>query len=160
MAFQFTEANLERIYQELKKYPVKKPGVMAALYIGQEQNGYISNEVIEAVANVLDLTNEEVYGVVTFYTMYHQKPMGKHHIQVCTNVSCMLRGGYEIWDQVKEKLGIDNLEVTEDSKFSLEEVECMGSCGTAPMIAVNEDYYENLDKDKVTGILESLRNGN
>ena len=160
MAFQFIEENLERINQELKKYPVKKPGVMAALYIGQEQNGYISNEVIEAVAKVLDLTNEEVYGVVTFYTMYHQKPMGKNHIQVCTNVSCMLRGGYEIWDQVKEKLGIDNLEVTEDSKFSLEEVECMGSCGTAPMIAVNEDYYENLDADKVTGILESLKNGN
>jgi len=160
MAFQFTEENLERINQELKKYPVKKPGVMAVLYIGQEQNGYISNEVIEGVAKILELTNEEVYGVVTFYTMYHQEPMGKHHIQVCTNVSCMLRGGYEIWDQVKDKLGIDHLEVTEDSNFSLEEVECMGSCGTAPMIAVNEDYYENLDTDKVAGILESLNNGN
>jgi NADH-quinone oxidoreductase E subunit len=160
MAFQFTEENLERIDQELKKYLVKKPGVMAALYIGQEQNGYISNEVIEEVSKILELTNEEVYGVVTFYTMYHQKPMGKHHIQVCTNVSCMLRGGYEIWDQVKDKLGIDHLEVTEDSNFSLEEVECMGSCGTAPMIAVNEDYYENLDTDKVAGILESLNNGN
>ncbi|UCH66446.1 MAG: NAD(P)H-dependent oxidoreductase subunit E [Ignavibacterium sp.] len=160
MAFQFTEENLERINQELKKYPVKKPGVMAALYIGQEQNGYISYEVIEEVARILDLTNEEVYGVVTFYTMYHQKPMGKNHIQVCTNVSCMLRGAYEIWDHVKEKLEIDHLEVTEDSKFSLEEVECMGSCGTAPMIAVNEDYYENLNTEKVVGILESLRNGN
>ncbi len=159
MAFQFTQENLERINQELKKYPVKKPGVMAALYIGQEQNGYISNEVIEEVARVLELTNEEVFGVVSFYTMYHQKPMGKHHIQVCTNVSCMLRGGYEIWERVKEKLGIDNLEVTEDSNFSLEEVECMGSCGTAPMIAVNEDYYENLNTEKVENILESLRNG-
>ena len=159
MAFQFTKENLERINQELKKYPVKKPGVMAALYIGQEQNGYISNEVIEEVARVLELTNEEVFGVVSFYTMYHQKPMGKHHIQVCTNVSCMLRGGYEIWERVKEKLGIDNLEVTEDSNFSLEEVECMGSCGTAPMIAVNEDYYENLNTEKVESILESLRNG-
>ena len=158
MAFQFTEENLERINQELKKYPAKKPGVMAALYIGQEQNGYISNEVIEEVARVLELTNEEVLGVVSFYTMYHQKPMGKHHIQVCTNVSCMLRGAYEIWDQVKEKLGIDNLEVTEGSYFSLEEVECMGSCGTAPMIAVNEDYYENLNTEKVESILESLRN--
>jgi NADH-quinone oxidoreductase subunit E len=160
MMFQFTEENLERINQELKKYPVKKPGVMAALYIGQEQHGYISNEVIEEVAKVLELTNEEVYGVVTFYTMYHQKPMGKHHIQVCTNVSCMLRGAFEIWGQVKGKLGIDNLEVTEDRNFSLEEVECMGSCGTAPMIAVNEDYYENLNTEKVAGILESLKNGN
>ena len=160
MKFQFTEENLNRINQELKKYPVKKPVVMAALYIGQEQNGYISNEVIEEVAKILVLTPEEVYGVVTFYTMYHQKPMGKHHIQVCTIVSCMLRGGYEIWDQVKDKLGIDHLEVTEDSNFSLEEVECMGSCGTAPMIAVNEDYYENLNTEKVAGILESLKNGN
>ena len=160
MEFKFTEENLGKINQELKKYPVKKPVVMAALYLGQEQNGYISIEVIDEVAEILELTPEEVYGVVTFYTMYHQKPMGKHHIQVCTNVSCMLRGGYEIWDQVKEKLGIDNLEVTEDSKFSLEEVECMGSCGTAPMIAVNEDYYENLDSEKVAGILESLKNRN
>ena len=129
---------------------------MAALYLGQEQNGFISNEVIKEVAEVLGITAEEVLGVVTFYTMYHQKPIGKFHIQVCTNVSCMLRGGYEIWDQVKGKFGIEHLGVTEDQKFSLEEVECMGSCGTAPMIAVNEDYYENLTKEKVEEILKSL----
>ena len=160
MEFKFTQENLERIKQEFKKYPEKKPVVMKALYIGQEQNGYISNEVIKEVANLLEMPSEEVLGVVTFYTMYHQKPMGKYHIQVCTNVSCMLRGGYEIWDNVKEKLGIENLEVTEDSIFSLEEVECMGSCGTAPMIAVNEDYYENLSKEKVEEILESLKHTN
>ena len=157
MSFNFTEQNLERIKQELKKYPEKQPVVMKALYIGQEQNGYISNEVIKEVANLLEMPSEEVLGVVTFYTMYHRKPMGKYHIQVCTNVSCMLRGGYEIWDNVKEKLGIENMDVTEDSIFSLEEVECMGSCGTAPMIAVNEDYYENLSKEKVEEILESLK---
>ena len=160
MEFKFTEENLERIKQEFKKYPVKKPVVMKALYIAQEQNGFISNEVIKEVADLLDMPPEEVLGVVTFYTMYHQKPMGKYHIQVCTNVSCMLRGGYEIWDNVKDKLGIENMTVTDDSKFSLEEVECMGSCGTAPMIAVNEDYYENLSKEKVEEILESLKNTN
>jgi len=160
MEFKFTEENLERIKQEFKKYPVKKPVVMAALYIAQEQNGFISNEVIKEVANVLEITPEEVLGVATFYTMYFKKPMGKYHIQVCTNVSCMLRGGYEIWNQVKGKMGVENLEVTDDSKFSLEEVECMGSCGTAPMIAVNEDYYENLTKEKVEEILESLKNTN
>jgi NADH-quinone oxidoreductase E subunit len=133
---------------------------MAALYIGQEQNGYISQEVIKEVANILDMHPHDVLGVVTFYTMYHQKPMGKHHIQVCTNVSCMLRGGYEIWNQVKEKLGIGNMEVTGDGKFSLEEVECMGSCGTAPMLAVNEDYYENLSKEKVEELINSLKNTN
>jgi len=156
MEFKFTQANLERIEQETKKYPVRKPAVMAALYIAQEQNGYISFEVMKAIADVLGITAEDVLGVVTFYTMYHQKPMGKHHIQVCTNVSCMLRGGYEIWDQVKNKFGIDHMGVSADQKFSLEEVECMGSCGTAPMIAVNEDYYENLSKEKVEEILASL----
>ncbi len=104
--FKFTPENIERINKEIAKYPFKKPAVMATLYIAQEQNGYISNEVIKEVASLLDMTSEEVLGVVTFYTMYYQKPMGKHHIQVCTNVSCMLRGGYEIWNQVKEKLGI------------------------------------------------------
>jgi NADH-quinone oxidoreductase E subunit len=160
MEFKFTEENLSRIEEETKKYPVRKAAVMAALYIAQEQNGYISNEVIKEVADVLGITAEEALGVVTFYTMYHQKPMGKYHIQVCTNVSCMLRGGYKIWDQVKDKFGIEHMGVTEDQKFSLEEVECMGSCGTAPMIAVNEDYFENLSKDQVEKILEELKNIN
>ncbi len=160
MEFKFTQENLDRIEQETKKYPVRKPAVMAALYIGQEQNGFISNEVMKEVADVLGISPEEVLGVVTFYTMYHQKQMGKYHIQVCTNVSCMLRGGYEIWNQVKDKYGIEHLGVTSDQKFSLEEVECMGSCGTAPMIAVNEDYYENLSKEKVEEILESLKSTN
>ena len=160
MSFKFTQENLERIEKETQKYPVRKPAVMAALYLGQEQNGFISNEVVKEVADVLGITAEEVLGVVTFYTMYHQKQMGKYHIQVCTNVSCMLRGGYEIWDQVKRKFGIEHLGVTDDQKFSLEEVECMGSCGTAPMIAINEDFYENLSKEKVEEILASLGSAN
>ena len=160
MSFKFTQENLDRIEQETKKYPERKPVVMAALYFAQEQNGYISFEVMKEVADVLGMTAEEVLGVVTFYTMYHQKQIGKYHIQVCTNVSCMLRGGYEIWNQVKDKFGIDHMGVTEDKKFSLEEVECMGSCGTAPMIAINEDFYENLSKDKVEELLESLKGSN
>ena len=159
-SFKFSDENLQKIDGILKKYPHKKPAVMPVLYLAQEQNGFISNEVIQEVANILEITPEEVLGVVTFYTMYHQKEMGKYHVQVCTNVSCMLRGGYELYDTVKEKLGLDNLEVTEDKVFSLEEVECMGSCGTAPMIAVNEDYYENLTKEKVIEILDSLKNKN
>ncbi|MDO8550342.1 MAG: NADH-quinone oxidoreductase subunit NuoE [Ignavibacteria bacterium] len=154
--FRFTQENLNRIENEIKKYPVKQPAVMAALWIAQEQNGWISGEVMQEIASILDMTTEDVLGIVTFYTMYHQKPMGRYHIQVCTNVSCMLRGGYEIFDQVKQKLNIRNMQVTEDKIFSLEEVECMGSCGTAPMIAVNEDYYENLDKDKVDKIIAGL----
>ena len=160
MEFKFSEDNLQKIDVILKKYPVKKPAVMPVLYLAQEQNGFISNEVIKEVSNVLEMTAEDVLGVVTFYTMYHQKEMGKYHIQVCTNVSCMLRGGYDLYDKVKEKLGIENMQVTDDKIFSLEEVECMGPCGTAPMIAVNEDYYENLTKEKVVEILDSLKNKN
>jgi NADH-quinone oxidoreductase E subunit len=160
MEFKFSDENLLKIEEILKSYPLKKPAVMPVLYLAQEQNGFISNEVIKEVSDILEITPEEVLGVVTFYTMYHQKPMGKYHVQVCTNVSCMLRGGFELYDKVKEKLGIDNMEVTEDKVFSLEEVECMGSCGTAPMISVNEDYYENLTKEKVIEILDSLKNKN
>ncbi len=160
MEFKFTPENIDLINQEIAKYPVKKSAVMASLYIAQEQNGFITNEVIREIATLLEMTAEEVLGVVTFYTMYHQKQMGKLHIQVCTNVSCMLRGGYEIWKQVKDKLGIDNMGVTSDGLFSLEEVECMGSCGTAPMLAVNEDYYENLTKEKVEELINSIKNTN
>jgi NADH-quinone oxidoreductase subunit E len=158
--FKFSEDNLRRIEDLLKKYPVKQPAVMPVLWIAQEQNGWISGEVMKEVASLLDMTPEEVLGIITFYTMYHQKPMGKFHIQVCTNVSCMLRGANQIYDHVKQKLGLNNMEVSEDMLFSLEEVECMGSCGTAPMIAVNEDYYENLDINQTDKILESLKSKN
>ncbi|AFN73400.1 NADH dehydrogenase subunit E [Melioribacter roseus P3M-2] len=157
MSFKFTEENLKRIEEERKKYPESLAAVMPAIYIAQEQNGYITNEVMAEIADVLGIDKVDVLGVVTFYTMFHTKPVGKYHIQVCTNVSCMLRGGYEIWEQVKNKLGVDNMGVTPDGKFSIEEVECMGACGYAPMIAVNEDYYENLTKEKVEEILNSLK---
>lgn len=157
MEFKFSNKNLKKIDEILTRYPSKKPAVMPVLYLAQEQNGWISQEVMDEVAKVLDMQQEEVLGIVTFYTMYYQKPMGKYHIQVCTNVTCMLRGAYDIYDKVKDKLGIDNMEVTKDQLFSLEEVECMGSCGTAPMIAVNEDYYENLTKEKVLDIIKSLK---
>lgn len=160
MEFKFTEENLVRVNEAIAKYPFKKAAVMPVLYIAQEQNGWISQEVMLEVAKAVEVTPEDVLGVVTFYTMYHQKPMGKYHIQVCTNVSCMLRGAYEIYGQVKEKLGIGNMEVTPDAHFSLEEVECMGSCGTAPMLAVNEDFIENLTKEKVEQLLESLKSNN
>ena len=157
MAFKFTEENIKRIEEVRKNYPTSLAAVMPVIYMAQEQNGYISNEVMEEIANLLGVDKVNVLSVVTFYTMYYTKPMGKYHIQVCTNVSCMLRGAYEIWDGVKEKLGLDNMKVTSDGKFSLEEVECMGACGYAPMIAVNEDFYENLNKEKVFEILDSLK---
>lgn len=157
MEFKFASENLEKVNEAIKKYPEKQAAVMPVLWIAQEQNGWISNEVMHEVARVLEINPEDVLGVVTFYTMYHKQRMGKYHVQVCTNVSCMLRGAYDIYNSVKENLGIDNMQVTSDAKFSLEEVECMGSCGTAPMIAVNEDYFENLSVEQVNKILEDLR---
>jgi NADH-quinone oxidoreductase E subunit len=156
MEFKFTENNLKRVNESLAKYPHKRAAIMPVLYIAQEQNGFISGEVMTEVSNLLEITPEDVLGVVTFYTMYHQQPMGKYHIQVCTNISCMLKGGYEIYDRVKEKLGLDNMQVSPDKLFSLEEVECMGACGSAPMLAVNEDYFENLTKESADQIIESL----
>ncbi|MBK7378749.1 MAG: NAD(P)H-dependent oxidoreductase subunit E [Ignavibacteriales bacterium] len=157
MEFTFTQQNLEKIDQILKKYPTKKAALMPLLWLAQEQNGFISGEVMKSVASILEVSLEEVLGVVTFYTMYHQHEMGKYHFQVCTNVSCLLRGGYDIWNHVRSKLEIENGQVTSDKKFSLEEVECMGSCGSAPMMAVNEDYYENLSLDQVDQIIESFK---
>lgn len=157
MGFQFTEENIARVNKAKSKYPTSLAAVMETLWIAQEQNGYISEEVMSHVAEVLQIDKVNVLSVVTFYTMYFQKKMGKYHIQVCTNVSCMLRGAYEIWNAVKDKLGIENMEVTSDGKYSLEEVECMGACGYAPMIAVNEDFHENLNKEKVLEILDSLK---
>jgi NADH-quinone oxidoreductase E subunit len=160
MEFKFTEDNLKRIEESLSRYPQKRAALMPVLFIAQEQNGFISGESITEIARILELTPEDVLGVVTFYTMYHQQPVGKYHIQVCTNISCMLKGGYGIYERVKEKLGIENMQVTQDKLFSLEEVECMGSCGTAPIIAVNEDYFENLTKETTDQIIESLKNRN
>ncbi len=157
MEFKFSEENRTKIEKILLKYPEKKPAVMPLLYLAQEQHGWISVEVMKEIASLLEMDEEEVLGVVTFYTMFYKKPMGKYHLQVCTNVSCMLRGGYEILDAVKKKIGLnEKVDVTEDRKFSLEEVECMGSCGTAPMIAVNEDYYENLTIEETEKIIDSL----
>jgi NADH-quinone oxidoreductase E subunit len=157
MPFKFTDESLKKIEESRKKYPTALAAVMDTLWIAQEQNGYISTEVMEEIANVLGIDKVLVLSAATFYTMYHKKPMGKYHIQVCTNVSCMLRGGYEIWKQIKEKYGIDNLGVTEDGLVSIEEIECMGACGYAPMIAINEDYYEHLTKEKVEEILGTLK---
>ena len=156
-SFKFTDENLKRIEESVKKYPHSKAAVMDAVYVAQEQNGYITNEAMQEIANVLNIDTVDVYGVVTFYTMYFQKPMGKHHIMVCTNVSCMLRGAYEIYDSLKEKLGIDHMERTDDGQFSIEEAECLGACGYAPMMCVNEDFHENLTKEKVFEILDSLK---
>jgi len=126
------------------------------LWLAQKQWGWISKEVMEYVAKLLELPPVKVYEVVTFYTMFHQKPVGKYHFQVCRTLSCELCGKEEIVHHLKKKLGIGLGEVSADGRFSLTEVECLGSCGTAPMAQINEDYHENLTPEKLDEILKKL----
>ena len=141
------------------RYPVKRAAIMPVLWLAQQKHGWLSVEVQQAVADVMGLPLAWVAGVATFYTMYYKKPVGRHHVQVCTNVSCLLRGAEEIVECISDKLGIGLGETTPDRKFTLDEVECLGSCGTAPMMQVNDDYHENLDPRSTLELIERLGRG-
>ena len=156
MNIKFDEHELAELQEIQSRYPKKESAIMPVLWFAQKKFGWISNEVIKYIAQLLEVSPSKVEGVVTFYTMFFKKPVGKYHIQVCTNVSCMLREGEKIFRYISEKLNISNMEVTPDGKFSLEEVECMGACGGAPMIAINEDYYENISFEKLDELLATL----
>ena len=157
MEIVFSNEELKQVEEVKSHYPEHKAALMPVLWMAQKKWGWLSNDVKRYVADLLDLSHSHVNGVASFYTMYFKKPMGKYRIQVCTNVSCMLGEGDEIFNHVCKKLGIGHMESTADSKFSIEEVECMGACGGAPMIAINEDYYENVDINKVDEIIDSLK---
>lgn len=129
---------------------------MPALWLAQEQFGWLSVDVMKYVGDLLEIPHEQVYGVVRFYTMYNEKPVGRSHLQVCTNVSCMLRGAYDILDYILHKLNVKLGETTPDGLFTISEAECLGSCGTAPMMQVNNFYEENLTKERIDEILEKL----
>ena len=123
------------------------------------QFGFLGDEILEEIAKRLDLNTIQVEETLAYYSMLRRKPAGRYHIQVCTNISCMLRGGNELYQHVQKRLGIGNKEVSASGTFSLEEVECMGACTGAPAMQVNYDFYENLDPDKVDAILEQLQEG-
>jgi len=157
MEIVFNEKELAEIEKIQAKYPEKESSIMPVLWLAQKKFGWISNEVISYIAKLLDVSPSKVEGVATFYTMFFKKQMGKYHIQVCTNVSCMLREGVKIFNHISDKLKISNMETTDDGMFSLEECECMGACGGAPMVAINEDYYENISIEKLEEILANLK---
>ena len=141
------------------KYPAdqKQSAVMAALRIVQDQNGgYLTHDLIEAVAEYLGMPTIAVYEVATFYSMYELKPVGKYKICICTNISCMLCGSDTIVGHLQKKLGIELGETTSDGKFTLKEVECLGACVNAPMLQIGHQYYENLTPEKLDQILDSL----
>lgn len=157
MDISFSHEEIEKIEKIKTMYPDTKAAVMPVLWLAQRKFGWISDDVKKLVADILDLPVSHIHGVVSFYTMYFKKPMGKYHVQVCTNVSCMLNGGENLYEHVKNKLKIDNLQTTKDGIFSIEEVECMGACGGAPMVAVNQDFYENTNIEKLDSLLDSLK---
>jgi len=140
-------------------YPVKRSALIPMMMCAQDELGCVSDEMIAEIANRLELHTVQVEETLAYYSMLHRKPVGKHHVQVCTNVACMLRGGNEILDQAKRRLEIGNRETTEDGVFSLEEVECIGACTGAPAMQVNYDFYENLTPVKFDRIIEDLDKG-
>ncbi len=141
------------------RYPVKRSALVPMMMYAQDEYGYISDDMVNELARRLDLRPVEVEETLAYYSMLHRKPVGKHHVQVCTNVACMLRGGAQLLQHAKKRLEIGHKEVTQDGVFSLEEVECIGACTGAPAMQVNYDYYENLTPLKFDRIIEELDNG-
>jgi NADH-quinone oxidoreductase subunit E len=140
-------------------YPIKRSALVPMLLYAQDEVGYVSDAVVTEIAQRLDLLELDVRNVLSYYSMLRTKPAGKYNVQVCTNMSCMLRGGYDILGHCKKKLGIGHKEVTPDGLFSLEEVECIGACCWAPAIQVNYDFHDNLTTVKVDEILDTYRKG-
>ncbi|MDD5435237.1 MAG: NADH-quinone oxidoreductase subunit NuoE [Nitrospira sp.] len=151
-----SEKAVQEISELTSKYATRRSAVMPALSVVQREHGYVTEEGMRDVARILGIKPVLVFEVATFYTMYNKKPVGKYHIQVCTNIACSLLGAEHLMDFLSRKLGIKVKDTTSDKKFTLSAVECLGSCGTAPMMQINDAYYENLTEGKVEEILDSL----
>jgi NADH-quinone oxidoreductase subunit F len=156
MALQMSPALTARFERLQNAYPVKRSALIPMLMYAQDEFGYISNEVIAEIAARLELRTVQVEETLEYYSMLHRKPMGKYHVQVCTNVACMLRGGAELLDRAKKRLEIGHKEVTKDGIFSLEEVECIGACTGAPAMQINYDFYENLTPATFDRVIQEL----
>lgn len=157
--FEFSVENESKFENLLAQYPTKQAVVMPALWIAQEQNGHLTPEVMDYVSRRLEQPPVSVYAVVEFYTMFHTSAVGKHHIQLCRTLSCTMCGCEDLQGLVERKLGIGPGEKTADGMFSFETVECLGSCGTAPMMRMDERYFENLSIEKLDRIIEACKEG-
>jgi NADH-quinone oxidoreductase E subunit len=157
MALEFSPAAYKKFEETVGRYPKKEAAMLPVLYLAQEEFGYLSPEAIEYVARLMGQSPAQVSGVVSFYTMLYMKPIGRYHIQVCRTLPCVLRGAERLTSFLEKALGIKVGQTTEDGRFTLSEVECLASCGTAPMMQINDDYYENLNDEKTAEILGSLK---
>jgi len=147
------DAEFERL---IKCYPTRDSMILPALWLTQEQQGWISAEAIAYIADRIGTYAAKVYEAATFYTMYHLRPMGTYHICICRTLSCWLREKQEIVDFLAEEIGITPGEVSDDGRFSLEEVECLGHCGTAPVVQINGEFHEEMNVEKMKAVLEGL----
>jgi NADH-quinone oxidoreductase subunit E len=156
MSFTFNQENEQKFQELLTKYPKKSALSLPCLWMAQKQEGYISEEAIIFLANKLETTPADIYSIGSFYTMFHFEPIGKYHIQMCKTLSCMLSGSEDIKKHLEQKLGIRFGQTTQDRKFTLSEVECLGACEKAPVIQLNEDYIFDVTIEKIDKILDEL----
>lgn len=156
MSLEFSATAKQELDRIFGRYTTKQAALLPALYLAQREFGYVSPEAMEYVAGIVGVSPTRVYEVATFYTMYNKQPVGKYFIQVCTNISCALRGGMDLLAYLSKKLGIAEGQTTKDGRYTLVKVECLGACGNAPMMQVNDDYYEDLTPAKVDEILKSM----
>ncbi len=151
----------ERFYEAMKKleprYPTKVALLLPALHQAQEEIGWLPPEVMEEIGSYIGIHPAQVREVASFYTMYNLKPVGKYHLKICTNVACALRGAEELLEHCEKKLAVQCGQTTPDRRFTLNEEECLGACGTAPAMMLNDDYHENLDAKKLDQLLDSLK---
>ncbi|KIM06524.1 MAG: hypothetical protein KU38_12945 [Sulfurovum sp. FS08-3] len=157
MSFVWSDENLQMIESLKKRYPKPQALVLPLLWMAHYQEGYISLDAIDAIALVSMLPPMEVYRVATFYTMFHLAPIGKYHLQVCKTLSCTLCGKEDILKSIQELLKIEVGQTTPDNLFTLSQVECLGSCGTSPVVQINDTYYENLTPQSIAEIIKGLK---
>jgi NADH-quinone oxidoreductase subunit E len=155
----FSPALAARFDRLVTLYPLRRSALVPMLLYAQDEVGYISKEVIAEIAERIGIRENDVESVLSYYSMLRTKPAGKYNLQVCTNISCMLRDGYGILEHCKKRLGIGHKGVTPDGMFSLEEVACIGACCWAPAMQVNYDFYDNLTTEKVDQIIEDYKAG-
>lgn len=152
-----TEESIARIREKASAYPHRKSAILPALTIACRQVGFVSDEIYREISRAINVPEVEIAEAATFYTMFPKKPTGRYLIQVCHNISCALLGADSLVAYLEEKLGIKKGETTSDKLFTLISVECLGSCATAPMMQINQDYHENLTREKVDQIIDELR---
>jgi NADH-quinone oxidoreductase subunit E len=156
--FQLSPEGLEQVKKEMARYEARESAIIPSLYVAQKENkGWISPEVIAHLSEVLELPGSKINEVFKFYSMFNQKPVGKYHVQICANISCCLEGGRELARHICKELKVKKDEVTPDGRFTISQVECLGSCGTAPMMQVNDRYYENLTPESAMNILRGMK---